>query len=405
MSTPEINHIPTKDAMQKSAQELETAKETLQNSNNMYKELLDHIMSLYQIVDTFGLDNNLESLCNTFAYYASKLTKSHLAFVWKRSDKEGGGGIWIYSNPMVDIEDNLAIHIAKQWRSIRSKDKPILLSFEGSKYLVISIKSSSRYYGLIGILVDRDSQYDELYQKQLSFLSSLLARRLEGQQLRELDNQLMIIEEQNRIANEIHDSVSQRLFSIVCGITAISKKYNNKQDIQDDFQIIRQEAYLAISELQSSIYSLSSRKKGEKPFVHMIKEYLENFALLHSIKISYSVTGDEELISINLKRALYRIIREGTANAVQHGKCRNIRLVLKLELPNIVLSLEDDGQGFNVNDLQTINGSGLGLWNMRNLVLSFNGHIDIDSQASRNTRILISIPTNRQYNDVEGAAI
>lgn len=390
--------------LKKQGQKLESMNKSLRKSNRMYKESIDHLISLYQIVEAFHLGDNWDSICNTFAYYASMLTKSRLAFVWTISENEQSSRIWIHSNRDFPVDDRLDTYLLNQWLSIRNLDKLIEFIIGGSKFLVVNIKSSSRNYGLIGIQAEDGNigrRPNKLYLKQLSFLSNLLGAILEGQHFKKLEEQLLIIEEQNRIANEIHDSVSQRLFSIVCGIAAITKKLDsNNKELINHLELIRKSADLAMKELRSSIYDLSSRKKGEKPFVETIKEYLQNFAKLHSIEISSSITGDEDLVSIQLKRALYRIICEATGNAVQHGQCQHLRVDLAMESPRIVLVIEDDGNGFDKDNIQTTNGSGLGIRNMKNLVLTYNGSINIDSEIGRKTKIVITIPVNREYNNM-----
>ncbi|MFY9176406.1 MAG: sensor histidine kinase [Caldicoprobacterales bacterium] len=389
--------------LKEQGEKLESMNQRLRKSNRLYKESLDHIISLYQVVETFHLGDNQINICNTFAYYASKLTKSQLAFVWKVSDIGKGGRVWVYSNINFPIKEKLVMYLSNQWSSIRYEEKLIEFTVDGCKFLVMNIRSSSRSYGLIGIQIDKDNiignRSNKLYLKQLSFLSNLLGAILEGQHLKKLEDQLLIIEEQNRIANEIHDSVSQRLFSIVCGIAAITKKLDkDNEELINLFELIRKSADLAMNELRSSIYDLSSKKKGEKPFVQMIKEYLDNFGQLHSIEISSSITGDEDLVSSQLKRALYRIICEATGNSVYHGKCRHLRVTLTMRMPSIHLTIEDDGKGFDVDDIQTTNGSGLGIRNMKNLVLSYNGNIDIDSKLGRSTKIIINIPVHKEHN-------
>lgn len=384
--------------LKKQGQELETMNAILKKSNSRYKESIDHIMSLYQMVETFHMGGNMDSICSTFAQYASKLTKSDIAFLWTGGGQENKAKIWVYRNTVIDIDEQLADYLSKQWDIIKNQDKLIELNIGGIKFLVMNIKSPSRNYGLIGIQAGLDNQSDKLYLKQLSFLSDLLGAVLDSRHLKGLEDQLLIIEEQNRIANEIHDSVSQRLFSIVCGIAAITKKWDRgEKELQEHFELIRKSADLAMKELRSSIYQLSSRKKGERPFAQMLKEYLDNFAKLHSIEINTSISGNEELVSPQLKKALYRIICEGTGNAVKHGQCKRIKVILKLESPNIVLSIEDDGKGFDINDASKADGSGLGIRNMRNLVLTFNGNMDIESEMDRKTKVIVSIPVHREY--------
>lgn len=267
--------------LKEQSKKLESMNKSLRKSNVMYKESLDHIISLYQVVEAFHLGDNQDSISNTFAYYACKLTKSRLALVWLVLDGQQGSRIWVHGDIDSPLKDKLDAYLLNQWSIIRNPNKLIEFSIDDSKFLVVNIKSSSRNYGLIGIQPGKDnigSRSNKLYLKQLTFLSNLLGAILEGLHLKRLEEQLLIIEEQNRIANEIHDSVSQRLFSIVCGIAAISKKLDSdNKELINHFELIRKSADLAMEELRSSIYDLSPRKKGQKPFVQMIVERQDTY--------------------------------------------------------------------------------------------------------------------------------
>jgi NarL family two-component system sensor histidine kinase LiaS len=129
--------------LKKQSQELETVNDTLQNNNRMYKESIDHIMSLYQIVETFRRGDNIESVCNTFAYYAARLTKSPLGFVWIGHTQEEKGRIWIYRNAVTEIGDRFAHYLEDQWQSMQNQDNLMELSFGGTKFLVMNIRSLS----------------------------------------------------------------------------------------------------------------------------------------------------------------------------------------------------------------------------------------------------------------------
>lgn len=147
------------------------------------------------------------------------------------------------------------------------------------------VESPSQQYGIIGIQINEerdDSPVDNTPMRQLSFLADLCAIVLERYHLEEIADRFLIIEEQNRIANEIHDSVSQRLYSIVCCIVALTSKY--KSDINGELgkqlELIRDTATQAIKELRASIYQLSSKKERKNrspaPYRNTWKAFLSS---------------------------------------------------------------------------------------------------------------------------------
>ena len=154
-----------------------------------------------------------------------------------------------------------------------------------------------------------------------------------------MKNQMVIIEERNRIANEIHDSVSQRLFGIVCSLHSLQAKSREMttEELNEELQFLSQSASTTLKELRAAIYRLSSTKNGEESLFVRLQTYLDEYARLHAIRIDCQLTGDEATISDALKQALYRIICEACGNAVRHGQCQVIEIRLSLLDENTIL--------------------------------------------------------------------
>ena len=113
----------------------------------------------------------------------------------------------------------------------------------------------------------------------------------------------MIAQEQNRIANEIHDNVSQRLFSITCAAHVLISKLetNNKEELEEQLLLIKYCASTAMQELRSSIYRLSSKKRGENTLEVSLKAYLDSISKLNKVSINFTMTGNGEKLSYYLK--------------------------------------------------------------------------------------------------------
>lgn len=394
-------------------QKLIEENRALRSNNYMYRESLGHIMSLYQFINIPRLGNSLGDLYKGFAHYASGLSKSSLAFVWIsqplgfKRDQGKSDMLWVHGDTTDGIEGVLIGYMLAQWPSIQGQEKPMELNIRGTRFLAMNIKTATENHGVIGIQTDTGHEDYELCLMQLHFLSGLLGMLLDEQYHKGMEERLIITGEQDRIANEIHDSVSQRLFSVGCSITAmLTKSGKGNQELKGQLGLVKRSIDQAMAELRSTIYNLSLKKRGIKPFTHMIKEYLDIMGRLHAIDVNVFITGDEDLVSSRLKRAIYRIITESAGNAVRHGHCQQLNVNLRMSLPKIMVSIEDDGGGFDRDGTSESAETGLGLRNMRNLVLSFNGDMDIDSQIGRRTRILIRLPTKENYSDnMEGSAI
>ncbi len=209
-----------------------------------------------------------------------------------------------------------------------------------------------------------------------------------------VNERLIVTQEQNRIANEIHDSVLQRLFSMSFSIYAIIKKLDksSNQQVRDELNIVRNAIDNSMKELRSTIYGLSSQKNGHNIFNENIMEYIAEIKGLTNTDIKYDLMGSIDVLSVSYKKALYRIICEGISNAIRHGKSLKVQVELKVQKNTIDLEIDDDGIGFEQNKIKKDTQTGLGLNNIRDLTYSLNGEIYITSKVGKGTTIKVTIP-------------
>ena len=364
----------------------------LKDINNQKEESIEHIMSLYQMIETLNSNSNNDKLFEALADYTGSLTKSNFACIWIKENnlikinKEADGiNLDMLLTALKSIDFN-----EQEIQNIRLLNKNIL---------VAPITSPSTFYGVVAVQTSEDESANIINQnkKLLKFISDLSSVLLDRFNLERIEEHLLVTEEQNRIANEMHDNVSQRLFSISYGIHGILGRIENlqKEEIKDYLLEITETSNIAMKELRKSIYKLSSRKKGKKYLQETIQSFLDSIAKLHTVSISFNVTGDENLILLELKKGLTRIIREACGNSIRHGKCKNINIGLIINPNDINLRITDDGIGFELSSIEKKDG--LGLSNIKALVNSYNGSIEIKSKINNGTKIKILLPL-QNYN-------
>lgn len=364
-------------------------KELIETNEN-FQETLGHIMSLYQVMDKFSSKKSPQKLMNEVAVSLMKCTQSNAAFFWLTDLNHQNSLIANLTNNY-DLDSD----IKKEWTSIRRVNEPFARVIKNELYWMKIIRTSNN----VGVLGVKDSSYHEtektfFLNRIFEFLAELSEIMLERIYMDQVKEQMIVNEEQNRIANEIHDSVSQRLFGIVYSLHSLQVKSKNfsVEELNSEYQFLSQSANATMKELRAAIYRLSSVKKGSQPFINHLKKYLEDYARLNDIEIHYEVTGDESLISSNIKEELYRIICEACGNAVKHGDCHNIQLTLSILADKTILSIHDDGIGYNSNSEKDNKVKGIGLINMQNIVSLLSGSFSIQGIDSLGTEIQIEIP-------------
>lgn len=377
------------------AKQLSEAYEKLAGAHNSAERQLEHISNLYQALEAFSGREEPRSLASLLADYARKLTGSQAGVCYLFLDQFQP--LWEIADPDGVLSGFRQVEVETVFQRIKEGQAKVYRlplkpnGLEERLLVCVQLRSPSALFGLLGYVALPDPPLGEDEGRALTFLADLGAIVLERHKADDLAAHLLVAEEQNRIANEIHDGVSQQLFSIVYALHALSKKHAGLQDgeVQRQLNLISKTANQAARDLRASIYRISPRKRGEQIFVAGVSTYLADLAKLNGINVDLQAEGSEEALSPALRNALYRIIREATSNAIRHGKCRNIKVNLGMALEQVLLLVVDDGRGFN-NGCQQIEG--LGIDNMRRLMASFNGRFAIESEPGRGARVTCVVP-------------
>lgn len=384
----------------KLAKELELANREKQKS-------IEYIMALYEMVETFNNHKSKEKLLEILVDYTAKLTKSEGSLFWMPHSSEKNELIISSNNMDKTDQRELILEFKRNWFNKSTGKRIHTINLSSKEYYVLPMVFFSTYFGMIAIQKNKCDSNDEkeLNIKFLKFISELSAVILERFNLEESEELLAVLEEQNRIADEIHDNVSQRIFSIFYGVHGVIGRWDNitNAELKEYMIEIKTSSNIAGQELKNSIYKLSSKKKGEKYLQTSTKSFLDSIAKLNGITIEFSIHGNESMLSIKLMKAINRIIREACSNAVRHSGCQRVSIDLVIENDMVDLSIEDNGIGFKVDAIDNENRSGLGIANMKNLVNLYDGKIEISSYDGKGTDISIAIPINRLNENVEGA--
>lgn len=381
--------------------ELKRTNTLLHKAQIRSEESMEQIMSLYQIAEAFTSQDDKNKIYQNFADYTARLTRTKLCFFWLKSDDKDHELLFLNSDATEFRNNYLVSKLTEVWQDNLLSDKEINFDLLQDHIMASTIRSASKNYGIIGIRPDKEEPeiISQEYRRQLDFVSNLAAEILERLHLEEVAGRMIVIEEQNRIANEMHDSVAQRLFSISYTVHAIMEEWEKMtiKQMHEKLELLQASSHEAMKELRSTIYRLSLKKNNYKSFRYDVKKYIDNLAALNNVDIQFDFHGDEELLNITQKKGIYRIISEATGNSIRHGNSSKIIIRLTIELDNIKLDIIDNGKGFEIRQM-CHDSQGLGLENMNRLVLLLDGEMNINSNVGNGTMINIVLQ-NRLDND------
>lgn len=363
------------------------------------KETMEHIKSLYHIVETSS-QHDFMNIGQVITDYVVKLTKLDKALFWFAKKSGEPAPQSRQTGWQQEEEQFLFSELGKHEHEWRLQREPIFRSLPGlGDFLLMPVRMSTRFVGVIGLKLESTEGLEgrRWYIQQLIFLSELSANILERHELGVIENRLIITNEQNRIADEMHDSVSQSLFGIVYATHSLKETWKKMTDseLEEQIELIHDSATKVAKELRITIYSLSSKKSGGPTWLGMVRSHLQSLSRLNDVDIELKITGDDFSLPYTYHKALYRIISEATGNAIRHGAASRVDVELSLKPNWIRLLISDDGVGFDT-DLLWIesedSASGLGMKNMQYLTQSLGGDFQLSSNENMGTRILISIP-------------
>ena len=266
---------------------------------------------------------------------------------------------------------------------------------------ILKIESSGNTYELIkigetdylsGILIRRAS---ELNDDGKDFYLQLIKTVFNNLDTYAQIERYVAVEEQNRIANEIHDTVIQKLFGITCNLAVLESKVKaeegdiEKKDIIESIHILKKSVESTMAELRESIYG-KRFKDNINTFIHALYAYMEELERLNDVKINLNLDEEADYIKIAQKIALYRVACEAVNNAIKHGKSKNINIELKMLSDTVELLIEDDGTGFSREDKNFSEGNGLR--NMRNIAVLLKGYLSVVYDDKKGVRVKLSLP-------------
>lgn len=368
----------------------------LSRQNMLVEKQIRHIKSLYEAIDVLSRHSSPKEIINLFASYSKALTGAVKAIVWMEMDlglKEPQTNVlYAVRGPRRILVEETWYNYIKQLFETGNTDwetdiysLPADAESKGA-LLSVRIRSNTRFYGLLSTFHQDDSNLKEV-EKTLHFLADICAMLLEKRSAEALAEELLLLDEKDRIAGEIHDKVTQNIFGLIYGLDYLIKQEDISEPVKQRVRLMQKTAQQSLRDLRESIYNLSSTRQNNQPFSEELKTYLHNLGQVNDVNVDFTSKGNFHRLKPSAQSALYRIIREATANSIRHGFCNNIQVYLGSENGGIRLSISDDGHGFNPEVLQNSDKAGLGLINMQEQAHLLGGKLQIDSVLGKGTRI------------------
>jgi signal transduction histidine kinase len=232
----------------------------------------------------------------------------------------------------------------------------------------------------------------EASQKQQAELQQEVDQRLQVEEaLRKSQMEKAITAERSRLARELHDSVTQSLYSLTLLAEAGQRMIQAEelQQIAGNQARLGEIAQQALQEMRLLVYELRPLALENEGLIGALEQRLETVERRAGIQARVLVKGEVELAP-DLEEELYGIAQEALNNALKHAKASQVVLSVHVAEGSLTLEVSDDGKGFDAAD--THDAGGLGLVSMRERAEKIGGELAIHSAPGEGTRVTVTVP-------------
>jgi signal transduction histidine kinase len=233
-----------------------------------------------------------------------------------------------------------------------------------------------------------DAQDEELLQ----VLAAHAAIALVNARLYERSRELSIMEERHRIARELHDSVTQKLFSLRLTADAAATLLAGEEKAASHVDTVRQLAREATDELRAITVGLRPADLAGDGLATALRKQAELLDRAHGAQVVFAGCAVPRLRA-DREEAVYRIAQEALHNALRHGSPQRVRVQLSTSDHGLRLVVTDDGRGFDPDDLSARARRRLGLASMRERAAAVGGRLRVESRPGRGTTVRLEVPT------------
>ena len=258
------------------------------------------------------------------------------------------------------------------------------------------IRRDGSYFGTLCAFDPQPTDLTEESFEVLHLLANLIAFELEAdevaERLAEQSRELARLEERERIAMDLHDGVIQSLYGVVLALGA-EQLHAGRTDAADGVGKAIDAINRVIQEIRNNIFDLRLRDLGEGGLRRGIEVLAEELRINALVQPRLDVTAPdtaERCIEAEAVTSLLYIAREATSNVIRHARASTVTIRLATIDHELVLSIRDNGRGFDPEAEESQLGNGLR--NIRDRARAIGGTLSIASLPGQGTTISVHVP-------------
>jgi two-component system nitrate/nitrite sensor histidine kinase NarX len=322
--------------------------------------------------------------------YTGPIPQDKLKKVWRLDDDIVAGEVIHGHSPMIIADVNAESPLAKAYR--KSDGANIVYT---NSWMGVPLVARQRVIGMLTF----DHVEAGYYRPHHSDLGMMFANQaaiaIENARLRDRVKEAAIAAERNRLARELHDAVTQTLFSASLIADVLPRLWErNADEGERRLTELRQLTRGALAEMRTLLMELRPSALSGADLGDLLQQLCDGLSGRARIPVSLTVEGQRTL-SPDVKIVFYRVAQESMNNIFKHASASEVFVRLEHQPDVVTLSVSDNGSGFNP---ERVTPEHMGLNIMRERIDAIGGVFDLESQFEQGTRIRVMW---REYIDEE----
>ena len=311
-----------------------------------------------------------------------------------RRDQGIAGWVATHCEPVI-VED-----VAKDERFYPEIDR--VSSFKTNSLLCVALMVKGEVIGVIQVLNKKSGKpFDKYDLDTLNIFAFQSAAAIENarlyENLREERDRLVAVEEdvRRRLARDLHDSLAQLLAAALMNVRFIREGFARQVTVSDaDLAVLERVLSKALYQVRTMLFDLRPVILETQGLVAALESSAKRFRQEGIGKLHLSVDKKLGRLPPKTETAVFSIVREALNNVRRHAQAKNIWLKLVREGDSLLVTVDDDGQGFDLSAVEQFYGErgSIGLLNMRERAEMVRGTLSIESTVGRGTRVVLAVP-------------
>ena len=270
---------------------------------------------------------------------------------------------------------------------------------ETKSELAVAVKIGEKVLGVLDIESIEVDGFGEADLFTAQTIADQLAVAIENARLYEETGQMAVMEERNRMAREIHDTLAQGFTGIILQLEAAEQALSdNSPGLERHLNLAGSLARKSLAEARRSVWNLRPQALEQLSLAEALRHEVERFTQETGVDARFVISDDRRDLSPDVDAGLLRICQESLANVRKHAKASEVEVNLAFDEAAISLSITDNGVGFRPQTLSRTSKKrrGFGLVSIQERARGLGGALEVQSKKGKGTVVRVVIPTKQE---------